>query len=239
MSPEAFHVGGDAALTHAALLYQADLAAHRGLLFVMAHGAGAGQSSPWMVRYARGLSERGLDVVTFNFPYMEAGRRAPDRALVLEDAVRRVIVSAAAHRHVQATRLVIGGKSMGGRMATHVAAAMDRWPAGAPSLDGVVTFGYPLSPPGGSRVSPDRVSHLTRIKVPVLIVQGTRDSFGGPDDIRRALESGAGTPLITIHAVESGDHSLAVRKSAGRTQAEVDGNVMDTVVAWMASVAEL
>ena len=232
MSPVAFHVEGDAALTHAAVLYQADLAAHRGVLFVMAHGAGAGQSSPWIVRYARGLSERGLDVVTFNFAYMEAGRRAPDRAPVLEETFRRVIVSAAAHRHVQATRLFIGGKSMGGRMATHLAAAADAWPTTAPQLNGVVTFGYPLKPPGGSRVSPDRVSHLMRIQVPVLIVQGTRDTFGGPDDIRRAIESGGAKPPITIHPVEGGNHSLTVRTTAGRTQGEVDRDVWDAVVSW-------
>lgn len=233
MSPVAVHVEGDAALTHAAVLYQADLAAHRGVLFVMAHGAGAGQSSPWMIRYARGLSERGLDVVTFNFPYMEAGRRAPDRAAVLEDAFRRVIVSAAAHRHVHATRLFIGGKSMGGRMATHLAATAAAWPTAAPPLNGVVTFGYPLRPPGGSRVSPDRVSHLLRIQAPVLIVQGTRDTFGGPDDIRRVIESGGAQPPITIHPVESGDHSLTVRKSASRTQPSVDDGIWSVVAEWM------
>jgi predicted alpha/beta-hydrolase family hydrolase len=237
MSPVAFHVEGDAPLTTTAMLYQADLATRRGVLFVMAHGAGAGQSSPWMVRYARGLAERGLDVVTFNFPYMEAGRRGPDRAPILEAAFRRVIESAAAHRHVLATRLFIGGKSMGGRMATHLAAAPESWPATAPPLDGVVVFGYPLNPPGGSRVSPDRVSHLGRIAVPVLIVQGTRDTFGGPDDIRRAIHGGAAGLPITIHAVEGGDHSLAIRKGRGRTSEEVDHEVQSAVAEWVARVA--
>jgi len=190
MTAEAFNVPGDAPLTHSARLYRAGGATKRNVLLVLAHGAGGGQLHPFMVRYAQGLADRGIDVVTFNFPYIDAGRRAPDRAPVLEAAFRRVIAAAAAHRDVHANRLFIGGKSMGGRMATHVAAAKDQWPAGAPQLNGVVVFGYPLNPPGGpSKTSPDRTSHLAKIAVPILIVQGTRDQFGGPDAINAALES--------------------------------------------------
>lgn len=211
------------------MLYPADVATQLSVLLVLGHGAGAGQSHPFMVRYARGLAERGLDVVTFNFPYMETGRRAPDRAPVLEEAFRRVVVAAARQRHVQATRLFIGGKSMGGRIATHLAASPAAWPSEAPSLDGVVVFGYPLSPPGGSRVSPDRVSHLMQITVPTLIVQGTRDTFGGPDSIRAALKSGSSP--ITVHSVEGGDHSFVVRKqSSGRP---IDEEVMDAVTSFV------
>jgi predicted alpha/beta-hydrolase family hydrolase len=227
------------------MLYPAASPAQRGALFVFAHGAGAGQSHPFMVRYARGLSARGVDVVTFNFPYLEAGRKSPDRAPVLEEAFRRVVAAAASHQHVTATRLFIGGKSMGGRMATHLAAAPDTWPSETPPLGGVVVFGYPLSPPGGpSRVSSagapvarvvrggvaDRLSHLLRIRVPTLIVQGTRDNFGGPDDVRRSLEAAGGNPAIAIHAVAGGDHSLSVPKSGGPSQAEVDAAVLDAVV---------
>jgi predicted alpha/beta-hydrolase family hydrolase len=232
MCPVAFHVVGDAELSHGALLYQADPSARRDVLCVLAHGAGQGQSSPWMMRYARGLADRGLDVVTFDFPYMQAGRRAPDRAPVLEDAFRRVIVSSAAHRHVAANRLIIGGKSMGGRMATHLAAAPARWPAAAPPLDAVVVFGYPLNPPGGSKTSPDRVSHLLKLTVPTLIVQGTRDSFGGPDDIRRALANRGAESTIRVHAVEGGDHSLAVRKKGASGG---DEHIWDAVVSWTAT----
>lgn len=235
MSPVAFHVDGDAPPVTAALLYRADVATRRDTLFVLAHGAGQGQASPWMVRYARALSDRGLDVVTFNFPYMEAGRRAPDRAPVLEDAFRRVILSAAAHRHVHARRLVIGGKSMGGRMATHLAAARDDWPTVAPPLKAVVVFGYPLNPPGGSKRSPDRVSHLLSLAVPTLIVQGTRDTFGGPDAIRRAIDADGAKPPITLYPVVGGDHSLAVRKST-QSQDAIDREVWDTVVGWTAQL---
>ena len=233
MSPVAFHVPGDAELSHAATLYQADPAARRDVLCVLAHGAGQGQSSPWMIRYARGLADRGLDVVTFDFPYMQAGRRAPDRAPVLENAFRRVVASAAGHRHVHANRLIIGGKSMGGRMATHLAASSAAWPADAPPLDAVVVFGYPLKPPGGSKTSPDRVSHLLQLTVPTLIVQGTRDSFGGPDDVRRALADRGGRAAIQVHAVEGGDHSLVVRKKGA---AGSDEQVWDAVAAWIATV---
>jgi uncharacterized protein len=217
MSPLAFDVAGDAGMAHSAVLYAADRPSDRQSLFVFAHGAGAGQSHPFMVRYAKGLADRGLDVVTFDFPYIQAGRKTPDRAPVLEAAFRRVIAAAVAQRHVQATRLFIGGKSMGGRMATHLAAAHDQWPADLPPLSGVIVFGYPLQPPGGSRRSPDRVSHLLAVRVPTLIVQGTRDTFGGPSDISAALNDGAkaqgvATPPIAVHAVEGGDHSLTINR---------------------------
>jgi predicted alpha/beta-hydrolase family hydrolase len=233
MSPLAFHVLGDSADTQAALLYQASTAARRRILFVLAHGAGAGHAHPWMVKYARAIAGRGVDVVTFNFPYKEAGRSAPDRAPVLEDAFRRVVVSAVAHRHVDAARLFIGGKSMGGRIATHLASTPDVWPAEAPSLSGVVVFGYPLNPPGGSKRSADRVSHLARIAAPTLVVQGTRDTFGGPDSIRDAVKAYARRAPIEVQGIDGGDHSLAVRKS---TQEPIDNAIWDDVVKWMERV---
>jgi predicted alpha/beta-hydrolase family hydrolase len=202
-------------------------------LLVLAHGAGAGQGHPFMTAYASGLASRGLDVITFNFPYMEARRRSPDRAPVLEAAFGRVIDAAVARQDVRGTRFFIGGKSMGGRMATHLATAADAWPH-ARRLDGVVVFGYPLTPPGGQR-SGDRVAHLFRITVPTLIVQGTRDSFGAPDDIRAALD-GRTTP-IDILPVEGGDHSFAVPKSSGRAQETVHREVMDGVVSWINRMA--
>jgi uncharacterized protein len=232
MTPVAFHVAGDAALAQSAMLYPSDRARRLGALLVLAHGAGAGQSHPFMVRYARALAERGIDVVTFNFPYMEAGRKSPDRAPVLEAAFGRTIVAAAAQRHVDADRLFIGGKSMGGRMATHLAADPERWPADAPGLDGVVVLGYPLNPPGGSKRSPDRVSHLGRVTVPMLIVQGTRDSFGGPEAIAAAVDSLATPPPVQVHTVDGGDHSFAAPKSKG-TAAEIDARVCDAIAAFV------
>ena len=202
-------------------LYPAEPALVRQVLLVLAHGAGAGQLHPFMVRYARGLAARGLDVVTFDFPYMQSGRKAPDKAPVLEDAFRRVIVDASTTPAFRNHRLFIGGKSMGGRMATHLAAAGGAWPTEAPPLAGVIVFGYPLNPPGGpSKRSPDRVSHLARITVPALIVQGTRDTFGGPDAIRLAM------PHAHVLALPGADHSPA---------AKFDQDVFDRVAAFVSS----
>ena len=203
------------------IVYPAESGVARRVLLVLAHGAGGGQQHPFMVRYARGLAARGIDVATFDFPYMLAGRKAPDKAPVLEDAFRRAVVEAAAHPGFETHRLFIGGKSMGGRLATHLAAAVDQWPAEASRLDGVIVFGYPLNPPGGpSKRSPDRVSHLARITVPVLIVQGTRDSFGGPDHIREAM------PHAHVHPVAGADHSPA---------AKFDQEIWDRVVAFVSA----
>jgi predicted alpha/beta-hydrolase family hydrolase len=229
VSPIAFSLPGDAGTTIAAALYPAAPDRSLDALLVLAHGAGAGQSHPFMTGYASAFAERGVTVVTFNFPYMDARRKTPDRAPVLEDAFRRAVVGALAHRDVRAEHLFIGGKSMGGRMATHIAAALDRWPQTRRPY-GVVVFGYPLTPPGGSRKQ-DRVSHLTRLTVPTLIVQGTRDSFGGPDDVKAALAGSSAA--IEILRVESGDHSFAVLKSAGRTQAEADAEIQDTTADWI------
>ena len=221
MSPEAFQVPGDSGLSHNATAYPADLKSDRHALFVLAHGAGGGQSHPFIVRYARGLAERGIHVVTFDFPYMQAGRRGPDKPPVLEATFRSVIAAAAAQPDLRADKLFIGGKSMGGRMATHVAAATGAWPSSAPPLSGVVVFGYPLNPPGGpSKRSPDRVSHVANIRVPLLIVQGTRDTFGGPDAIRAAM------PQATVHPLQGADHSPA---------AKFDQDVLEAVVAFVSA----
>jgi uncharacterized protein len=197
-------------------------------VLVLAHGAGAGQQHPFMVRYARGLAARGVHVVTFDFPYMEAGRRSPDRAPVLEACFRGVIAAVAQHPSARGARLFLGGKSMGGRMATHVAADLSVWPDNTAPPAGVVVLGYPLNPPGGpSKRSPDRVSHLARISVPLLIVQGTRDTFGGPDQIR------AVAPHAEIVTVPTGDHSFNVLKSSGVTQTQADGAVLDAIAAFL------
>ncbi len=210
--------------------YPAEPSAAAGVLFVFAHGAGAGQSSPFMRRYATLLAAQGIDVVTFDFPYLAAGRKLPDRPPVLEGAFLAAM-NAAGQACPAARALIIGGKSMGGRMATHLAAAPERW-AGPPALAGAVAFGYPLRPPGPR--GGDRVSHLQHLALPTLIVQGTRDSFGGPDDVRAAVGD---VPALKILPVATGDHSLTVLKSAGAPQAEVDRDVTGEVARWMVEVA--
>ena len=208
------------------MCYPAEPSAATGVLFVFAHGAGAGQGSPFMRRYATLLAAQGIDVVTFDFPYLAAGRRLPDRPPVLEGAFLAAM-KAAAQACPAARALVVGGKSLGGRMATHLAATPERW-AGRPPLVGAVAFGYPLRPPGPR--GGDRVSHLQRLGVPTLIVQGTRDSFGGPNDVRAAVGD---VPALEILPVATGDHSLTVLKSAGASQAEVDHAVTAQVATWM------
>ncbi|MEO7133334.1 MAG: alpha/beta family hydrolase, partial [Vicinamibacterales bacterium] len=167
----------------------------------------------------------------FNFPYMEKRRKTPDRAPVLEDAFRRAVAGAVAHRHVKASKLFIGGKSMGGRIATHLGANPGQWPE-VPKLSGVIAFGYPLAPPRSKRTG-DRVSHLKMLTVPTLIVQGTRDPFGGPDEITEAIADAVPQPPIEIMSIEGGDHSFVVLKSSGRDQNQVHGDIQDAVAEWI------
>jgi uncharacterized protein len=229
--PVAFQLPGDPDTTVAAALYPAEGEQTLDALLVFAHGAGAGHFHPFMASYASGLAARGITVVTFNFPYMEKRRKTPDRAPVLEDAFRRAIAGAVAHRHVKASKLFIGGKSMGGRIATHLGANLEQWPE-APKPSGVIAFGYPLAPPRSKRTG-DRVTHLKMLNVPTLIVQGTRDPFGGPDEITEAIADAAPAPPIEIMTVEGGDHSFAVLKSSGRDQNLVHGEIQDAVADWI------
>jgi predicted alpha/beta-hydrolase family hydrolase len=192
-------------------------------LLVLAHGAGAGQQHPFMTAVATGFAARGIDVVTFDFPYMRARKKVPDRAPVLEQAFSQVIE--AARSWSDASAFFIGGKSMGGRMATHLGAA------GLASLAGIIVFGYPLHPPG----KPDqlRVAHLPAIAAPVLIVQGERDTFGTPAELRRAIDPM--TAPVELHIVRGGDHSLAV---SGRRREDVLGEVLDVAEAWMRTIGD-
>jgi len=179
-------------------------------LFVFAHGAGAGQHHPFMAGVSKALAVRGIDVVTFDFPYKRLQKSAPDRPPVLEQSFREVV--AVARRWSQADRLFIGGKSMGGRIATHLAAQ------GLESLSGVVCLGYPLHPPGKPQQL--RVAHLPSIAVPVLVIQGERDTFGTPDELRPHLE--AMKAEVHLHVIPRGDHSLTVRsRPAAETYIEL------------------
>jgi predicted alpha/beta-hydrolase family hydrolase len=194
---------------------------------LLAHGAGAPQSSPFMVAFARGLARRGCLLVTFNFPYTEHGRRLPDRAPALEACFRDVIAAIRARPDLAAAPLVIGGKSMGGRMASHLAAQ------GVADLAGILALGYPLHPPG--RPERPRAEHLARIRRPMLIVQGSRDAFGTPEELRPVLEPLGAT--VTLHVVEGGDHSFKVPKRGPITQEEVFERVQDEVTRWIRLVS--
>jgi hypothetical protein len=186
---------------------------------VLAHGAGAGQTHPFMVRAARALASRGLSTATFDFQYMAEGRNVPDRAPVLEQAWRDAIASARAE--FSGLPLFIGGKSMGGRIASHVASQ-----GNTGALAGLVFLGYPLHPPGNP--SKRRDAHLAAIAEPMLFVQGSRDTFGTADEIRALLP---GLQRPTLHEVVEGDHSLKVPKRAGDPDAVLE-QVFDVVAAW-------
>ncbi|MGE0393795.1 MAG: alpha/beta family hydrolase [Vicinamibacterales bacterium] len=211
--------------TTTARLYEAS-APRLGATLVLAHGAGAPQSHPFMVRFASGLAARGVDVATFNFLYTALKRKLPDRMPALESCYRAVVAAVTAHAPWADNRLVIGGKSMGGRVASHLAAAPGELDG---RLGGLVLLGYPLHPPG----KPDalRVSHLASIRVPVLVVQGERDPFGSPLEL--APHFGTIPAPVTVHAVAHGDHSLAPPKRTGPPVEEVYDGVLDVIAAWL------
>jgi predicted alpha/beta-hydrolase family hydrolase len=180
--------------------------------FVLAHGAGAGQASPWITRYARGLSRRGLRVVTFEFP--RARQNEP-----LERAYLRVVAEVEARFPNQA--LSIGGKSMGGRIASRIASQH--------ALDPhrLVFFGYPLHPPG--KPESRRDVHLLSVAAPMLFVSGTRDPFATPRELR-ALTKELGASLLLV---DSGDHSLVVTKASALSQRAVDARVWDETASFI------
>src|ERR1043166_266649 len=192
---------------------------------VLGHGAGANQTSKFMVQIASDLAERGIGCLTFNFLYTERERKLPDRNDALELCYRRVIEAwhAGQFRTLGEGNLVIGGKSMGGRIASQVAAK------GGVDIAGLVFLGYPLHPPGNPKKLRD--AHLSSIREPMLFIQGAKDAFGTPEELRPILKR-VKAP-VELWPVEEADHSLKVPKKATRSQAEVDAFVRDTIEGWI------
>jgi predicted alpha/beta-hydrolase family hydrolase len=214
---------GEGMRTSALAYKAADRSANATL--VLAHGAGAGQQSAFITGFARGLAERGIDVLTFNFLYTDQRRRVPDRTEKLEACYRAAI--ATARDHFDRPSVFIGGKSMGGRIATHLAAAED---ADALGIGGVVLLGYPLHPPG--KPEQLRAAHLPKIRVPMLIIQGERDPFGTPGELKPIVDR---LPAdVTLHVVEKGDHSLAPSRRA-QSIAETYISLQDLIATWLRS----
>lgn len=185
---------------------------------VLAHGAGAGMRHRFMEELAAALVARGLAVLRFQFPYLEAGRRRVDPSPLLEQTVRSAVAAAWPDLPVFA-----GGKSMGGRMSSQAAAS-------APGLDvrGLVFFGFPLHPP--HRPATTRAVHLAAVPIPMLFLQGTRDDLADLELIRAVTAS---LPLATLHVVEAADHSFQVLKRSGRTAAQVLDELADTAAGWI------
>jgi uncharacterized protein len=220
--PELFRIEIALSQTVTAIAYPAAEQGRVGVTLILAHGAGAGQKSGFIVTFATGLAARGIDIVTFNFLYSEEGRRIPDANSKLEGCYRAVIETVRNAKRGNA-KLAIGGKSMGGRIASQVAAA------GLDSLAGLVFLGYPLHPPG--KADRLRAAHLPRVRAPMLFIQGSRDAFGTPDELRPIIDPLA--PSGELYVVEDGDHSFKVPKSAGIGQQEVYRKIQDRIETWL------
>lgn len=227
MEPEQskIEVGSFGSVT--ALTYRAEKKSRAGITLILGHGAGANQSSTFMRSFAEGLAARGLDVVTFNFLYSERGRGGPDPKAKLELCYQSVIDAARRHAKLKGNRLAIGGKSMGGRIASQVAASSKQ------DLAGLVFLGYPLHPPG--RPEQLRDAHLKDVQAPMLFVQGARDAFGSPSELRKVFDRLSLN--ATLFEIETGDHSFKVLKSVQLTQEQVHESVMDEIVRWLGSVS--
>jgi hypothetical protein len=205
------------------LFYGANKKQQLGVTLLLGHGAGADQTSNFMVSFATGLAARGVDTVTFNFLYTEQGRRAPDTNNKLEVCYLAAIDAARGLRKLKANRLLIGGKSLGGRIASQVAAT------GVDDLAGLVFLGYPLHAPG--KADQSRTAHLPQIQAPMLFVQGTRDPFGTPDELRSIIKK---LKLrATLHEVAGGDHSFTVPKKWPASQQEVYAAAQEAITEWI------
>jgi len=195
-----------------------------GAVLILGHGAGAGQQHPWMVECARALSALGLETVTFNFLYTEQRRHVPDRRPVLDECYRAVIEAVRRQSTDPERSLFIGGKSMGGRIATHVA-------ADDPGLElqGLVLLGYPLHPPGQPEKRRD--AHLPAVNRPMLFVQGSRDAFGTPGELDPVFAQLV--PRPALHVVEGGDHSFKIGRKDPARQAALLSEAHRAIVEWI------
>jgi len=190
--------------------------------YVFAHGAGAGMNHAFMEAIAQGLVERGIASLRFNFPFMEQGSKRPDSPAVAHAAIRAAVAETA--RRMPDVPLFAGGKSYGGRMTTQAQAAEP-----LPGLKGIVLVGFPLHPAG--KPSAERAAHLDSVKLPMLFLQGTRDSLADLDLITKVTASLG--KKATLHTVEGADHAFHVLVRSGRTDAQVRDELLDTMTAWM------
>jgi len=187
------------------------------MTLVFAHGAGGHRDDRGMLALSQVLARLGIEVVRFNFPYREAGAKRPDRMPVLKASMRKAIEG------VRGKPLLIGGRSMGGRVATMLAAE-------GFACDGLLLFAYPLHPAGQPQKLRD--AHLPEIRVPVLCFNGTRDALCRRDLMEKVLEKTRGW---TMHWLEGADHSFHVLKSSGRTDGEVLAEVEEASAKWLRS----
>lgn len=196
-----------------------------GSAIILAHGAGSDMEHPFISHFHQALADAGLLSVKFNFPYKEQGRKAPDRMPLLESTWRAVIHAVSVDQALSPQRLYLAGKSMGGRVASQVAAR------GEP-CQGLVFLGYPLHPP--KQTDKVRVEHWSKLSCPILFLQGTRDSLCDLSVLRTLLPR---IPApVTLQLIEGGDHSFKVLKSSGRTDALVWQEMVSALLGWLRTV---
>ena len=191
---------------------------------IIAHGAGGPMHTPFIRYFHTELAKRGFLTVKFNFPYMEAHRRVPDRREILEESYRTIVDQSKNNSH-KPSRMFIGGKSMGGRIASQIA-------ANGVDVNGLFFLGYPLHPIG--KTDQLRDEHLYRIKKPMLFVSGTRDSFARKDLLEEVVSKIG--PNAKIHWVQNGDHSFKTpeaKKGSGDTLQEALASIVD----WLQTIA--
>ncbi len=195
------------------------------VLYVLAHGAGAGMRHPFIERISVVLAQRHVATLRYQFLYMEKQQRRPDSPAVAVAAVQAAV--AAAGQAAPGLPLVAGGKSFGGRMTSTAQAATP-----LAGVRGLVFLGFPLHPPGNPGVT--RAEHLKDVQVPMLFLQGDRDEFAEPILLRQVLRGlGRGA---TLHIVKDGDHSFNVPKRSGRSADDVAAELADTLVQWWESI---
>jgi predicted alpha/beta-hydrolase family hydrolase len=194
-------------------------------LYVLAHGAGAGMRHPFLEEVSERLAVVKIATFRYEFPYMTEGRRRPDTPRILQQTVRAAVETA--HEKAPGLPLIAGGKSMGGRM-TSLAASQEP----LPNVRGLVFLGFPLHAPG--RVGSQRANHLNDVGVPMLFVEGTRDSLADLDQI-----TGVCARLgkrAKLHVVDGGDHSFKVLKRSGRDPADVMEEIVQAVASWVKAI---
>ncbi len=195
------------------------------LLYVLAHGAGAGMRHPFLEAIAARLAERGVATLRYQFPYVERRARRPDPPEIAAATVRAAVEGAG--RAAPGLPLVAGGKSFGGRMTSTAAAA-----APLPGVRGLVFLGFPLHPPG--RPGTTRAEHLDRVSVPMLFLQGTRDEFAELQLLQSVLKRL--DQRATLQLVDGGDHSFRVLKRSGRAEVDVLDELARAIVDWSRTI---
>jgi predicted alpha/beta-hydrolase family hydrolase len=220
-SPERLTIETGKAGAVSALLLRPDAAR---ACFVFAHGAGGGMTHSFMEAFAAGLCRRSIASLRFQFPYMEKGSKRPDPPAIAQAAVRAAV--AEARRRCPELSLIAGGKSFGGRMTSQAQAA-----APLEGVRGLAFLGFPLHPSG--KPSSDRAAHLADVHIPMLFLQGTRDSLAETGLIEPVVKN---LSLATLHLVDGADHSFHVLARSGRKDSEVLGEILDVFASWAGAI---